>query len=331
MMTVKRNKIMKKELKNAIIPTGSMAATMVAVSGFCYISARVLTKIALDRKPPREYIIGRRLASNKKSRIIKSANDAANALEKSELETVYIKSLDGITLAGHWFCPKHPKRIIIAMHGWRSSWYGDFGPISSFWHDNDCCVLYAEQRAQGNSGGDYIGFGLLERFDCLEWIKWANKNNKGCLPIYLGGISMGASTVLMTADLPLPKNVKGIFADCGYTSPNDIWRHVVKNNMKIPYDIYSPIVNLLCKKKITVGSMEHSCPDALKNCKTPIMFIHGSDDKFVPIEMTYQNYKACSSAKRLFIVPGATHGLCYLFNRKGYEKSMLNFWNDYDS
>ena len=76
--------------------------------------------------------------------------------------------------------------------------------------DNHCNVLYAEQRGQGNSGGEYMGFGLMERHDCLDWVNWVQEHNPQKLPIYLCGISMGASTVLMAGGLELPADVKGI-------------------------------------------------------------------------------------------------------------------------
>jgi len=52
-----------------------------------------------------------------------------------------IAAQDGTALVGHWFCPENAKRIIIAMHGWRSTWSQDFGAIAPFWFDNDCAVL----------------------------------------------------------------------------------------------------------------------------------------------------------------------------------------------
>ncbi len=107
-----------------------------------------------------------------------------------------------------------------------------------------------EQRGQNNSAGDYMGFGMLERYDCLEWIKWVNEQNVEGLPIYLAGVSMGAATVLMTTDLGLPENVHGAIADCGFTSPHAIWKHVVENNLHMPYGIHEKAVNALCKKKI---------------------------------------------------------------------------------
>ena len=58
----------------------------------------------------------------------------------------------------------------------------------------------------------------------------------------------------------------------------------------------------------------------------PVLFIHGSDDCFVPVSMTYENYKACASTKTLFIVPGADHGMSYYTDREGYEKALMRFW-----
>lgn len=318
--------------KNIIISSSITTAGLAALTGFCCLSATCLTKIALDRVLPASINFGKKRISGSR-KVTEFHNQCAKAsetLEKIQHEKVYIKSFDGLKLTGHWFGCDNPQRIIIAMHGWRSGWARDFGVISEFFLKQNCAVLYAEQRGQGESEGDYMSFGLLERFDCLEWIKWACKKSNNKLPVYLCGISMGASTVLMTGGLPLPKNVCGIIADCGFTSPNDIWRHVVKNNLKIPYDIYSPMIDGIVKKKLDMKDGRFSCTTALKNCKTPVLFIHGSDDRFVPVWMTYENFKSCSSPKRLLIVPGATHGLSYLFNQRGYELSCINFWKDYD-
>ena len=71
---------------------------------------------------------------------------------------------------------------------------------------------------------------------------------------------------------------------------------------------------------------EYSAADALKVNRIPVLFIHGSDDRFVPVEMTYENYKSCAAPKRLFIVPGANHGMSYYLDREGYQRNTLEFW-----
>ncbi len=328
---------MKESHKNLLIAVSAVTAVS-AIAAVSHSMTKNLVKVALDRTAPKVMN-----PSKKKTRrslsggselteLRAKVKEAAENLESKNLETVEMfSSYDGERLVGHiWPC-ENAKRIVIAMHGWRSSWSKDFGIIADFWHDNGSTILFAEQRGQGNSGGNYMGFGLLERYDCLDWVHWVNDNGYNEIPIYLGGVSMGASTVLMTAGLTLPENVHGIIADCGFTSPHAIWKHVATDNLHMRYGLRGDIANEMCKKKINIGTKEYSCVDAMKNATVPVLFIHGTDDHFVPIEMTYENYKACAAPKRLLVVPGAEHGLSYLIDKEGYENALKNFWNDFDA
>jgi hypothetical protein len=168
---------------------------------------------------------------------------------------------------------------------------------------------------------------MMERYDCLDWIQWVIQRFGDRLPLFLGGVSMGASTVLMASNLDLPSCVCGIIADCGFTSADAIWRYIVQNNLHLPYE--SVLFNELCRKRIHIGSKDFSTLDALKECHVPVLFIHGTDDHFVPIQMTFENYKACSSPKRLFVVPGADHGMSYYKDKEGYERAVCNFWKEF--
>jgi len=324
---------MKNSTKNILIGSGIAVAGVAAVAGIAHhYTNKYLMKLALDREGPKSAAKdkGEPMMSGDLSETVAAIMDAAKTLEETEHEQVEITAQDGIPLVGHWFYPENAKRIIVAMHGWRSTWSHDFGAIAPFGFENNCAVLFAEQRAQGNSGGEYMGFGLLERYDCIDWINWVNERTDAKLPLYLCGVSMGATTILMTAGFELPQNVKGIVADCAFTSPHAIWKYMVENNLHIPYGLHSKAAKDLCKKRIQVSSDSYSTTEALKNCTVPVLFIHGTDDHFVPIEMTYENYKACSAPKQLFIVPGAEHGMSYLVDKDGYEAAVKRFWNDLD-
>lgn len=322
---------MNRRTRKLILGAGTAAAGAVAFKAAYDITIDKLVDVATSRKTPKimeksaeKSMAGEEQTYKRMPEVLRGREYLKNC-GCEEVETV---SSDGLRLVGHWYCPNEPERVIIAMHGWRSSWIGDFGAVAEFWHNNNCAVLYAEQRGQGNSDGEYIGFGLLERYDCLEWIKWVNERVK--LPVYLAGVSMGASTVLMTAGFELPNNVCGIMADCGFTSPKAIWKYVVENNIHIPYRLYGKAVDDACKRKIQYEADGYSCTEALQKCKVPVLFVHGTDDKFVPVEMTYENYKACASEKRLFIVPGAEHGMSYMVDTAGYQKEVLDFWAEHD-
>lgn len=324
---------MNKNMKNILIGTGIIAGTIATAGAISYKITKRLVGIALDRNGDEiiETQEKKYTESPELKVFIKKREEAAEKLEKSSCETVEITAHDGINLVGHWRDCENAKRIIIAMHGWRSSWTKDFGIIADFLQENGCCVLYVEQRGQNSSGGKYMGFGLTERYDCLDWINWVNQQEFEGLPIYLCGISMGASTVLMTAGFNLPENVHGVIADCGYTSPHAIWKHVVEESLHLHYDeVMSGIAEDICRSKIQIGPKDYSCTDAMRECKVPVLFIHGTDDDFVPVEMTYENYKACIAPKHLLIVPGAGHGMSYILNKEEYERMVKQFWADFD-
>jgi fermentation-respiration switch protein FrsA (DUF1100 family) len=290
-----------------------------------------MVRIALDRKiPPHPIGAERRIAAGCTNKdLLVQLRQAGCRLAVQKHTLIRTKSRDGTLLLGHWFPAENPKRIIIAMHGWRSAWDNDFGIVADFFHENNCSVLYAEQRGQGGSGGECMGFGLTERYDCLDWIHWVNKHTGGNLPIYLCGVSMGASTVLMATDLPLPENVRGVVADCGFTSPVDIWKHVARQ-AHLAYGVCGGPIGRIAKKRLQMAADATSCPQALAKSKIPVLFVHGTDDRFVPIEMTYANFKACAAPKRLFIVPGAEHGMSYLVDPAGYQAAIRDFWHTFD-
>lgn len=292
-----------------------------------------LIKIAVERDEPKSIGIVRKRIDTAGNMVNISAvlRERSLQLEKNAAEEIKIRSRDGETLIGHWHACEEQQRVIIAMHGWRSCWSRDFGSIAPFWHDNGCSVLYAEQRGQNKSSGSYITFGLMERYDCLDWIQWVRERVGEDVPIYLCGISMGASTVLMASELNLPSNVHGIIADCGFTSPHAIWKHVVNNNLHLPYQPHGKVMNDLFLQKFDTDITHFSTLAAMRTNRTPILFVHGAEDHFVPIGMTYQNYMACRAPRRLLVVPGARHGMSYCVDQETYERVTKDFWRDFDS
>ena len=292
--------------------------------------AHALSGLAVNRKFP-AYGKLLNVSGGKKDKNFRARRDAAaQSLAQMPSETVTIRSFDGLELVGHLVRCENPRRLIIAFHGWRSGWARDFCLVAPFWHSHNCDVLYVEQRAQGNSQGDYIGFGLLERKDCLSWAQWADSQDFG-LPIYLSGISMGATTVLMAAGEPLPESVKGIQADCGFTSPKAIWKHVTEQNLHMSVGPLRQVcTDLAFRRKLRQGLSAYSTRTAMEQNTIPVLFVHGTEDRFVPIQMTYDNYLSCAAPRYLVVVPGATHAMSYAVEPETCQRAMLSFWQTYD-
>lgn len=245
-------------------------------------------------------------------------------------EVLEIKSFDGLTLRALWLKCDNAKRTVLCVHGYQSRGTRDFSCVWRYYSSIGCNLLIIDHRACGKSEGEYITFGVKERFDVAAWAKKAAETAPD-LPIFLDGISLGGTTVLLASELPMPENVVGIVADCGFTSPWDICKHVVNHYMKIPAFPSLNIANLYCRAFAGFSLKETSAQRALEKNKYPIFFLHGGKDDFVPTEMSRINFEAARSEKELHIVEEATHGLSYLYEPERCQKAINDFFLRYDN
>lgn len=234
-------------------------------------------------------------------------------------------SEDGLHLKGYLLTREDAKRTVICVHGFHGAGIKDFGAIAKFYYEHQCNVLLFDQRAHGESQGRFICYGVKERYDLLGWIRKVNETVGPDLPIYLDGVSMGGATVLMATELELPSNVVGIVADCGFTSPHDIFVHILKNNVRIPKYPILFFANIICRIRAGVWFKEADTLRALQKNEIPVLFIHGDIDDFVPTEMTEQNYEACKGKKELVLVEGAGHALSYYTDQEGVKQKIMEF------
>ena len=201
-------------------------------------------------------------------------------------DDISIVSFDGLTLWGKYyeFAPGAP--IELMFHGYRGNADRDLcGGVQrcfSLGHS----ALIVDQRACGKSDGNKITFGVLESRDCLSWLDYMVDRFGPEQETILCGISMGAATVTMAAGMPLPANVTSVLADCGYTSAKEIIEKVIKVDMKLPPKLAYPFVKLGAKVFGGFDLEENPPIDAVTNTKIPIIFIHGSNDAFVPCDMS---------------------------------------------
>lgn len=244
-------------------------------------------------------------------------------LQQLPFEQVYIKAYDGTTLAGRYYHNVDNSPLVIQFHGYRGNAVREYSGGFKLAIRAGYNSLVVDQRAHGKSGGHTISFGIRERFDCKAWAEYA-ADRFGDIPIFLSGVSMGAATVLMASNLQLPRNVRGIIADCPYSSPEAIIRKVCRD-MKLPEKIIYPFVALsgLIFGKFRIW--ESSALDSVKHTELPILLIHGDDDRFVPCDMSKEIKKAGKGNIEMITVPKAGHGISYLVDTDMYEKAYLNF------
>lgn len=254
--------------------------------------------------------------------------EGINFIDTSEHTRVYARSFDGLRLAASYYsCGS--KRTVLVFHGYRSCAKRDYSCAVKMYLDMGLNVLLVDQRSHGESEGRLITFGVKERRDVVTWIDYVLEHYGKDTQIFLSGLSMGASTVMMAASLPLPENVKGIVADCGFTSPAEIIAKVAKQSFHVNGKAAVAGLNPLCRIIGGFSLYECSTPKILEECDIPILFIHGKSDDFVPCDMTVENFNAARGKKEICLVEGAGHGLGYLVDREGVTASLRIFFDTY--
>lgn len=249
-------------------------------------------------------------------------------VEAQPKKWVYTASFDGLKLAARLF-DNNSHKVIMLFHGYRSSANRDFSCAVKLYCELGYNILLADERSHGQSEGRLITFGVKERKDVLTWINYYLKYIDKDAEIFLGGMSMGATTVLLAAGLKLPDNVKGIIADCGFTSPVDIMKKVARQAFRFNADFLLPVMDLFCRVFGHFGIYGVSTVESLKKSKLPVLFIHGKNDNFVPCEMSEAAYNSAAGEKYIITVEGADHGMSYLLDSTGVSEKIISFLKKY--
>ncbi|MBR6922617.1 MAG: alpha/beta fold hydrolase [Clostridia bacterium] len=251
--------------------------------------------------------------------------DVIKTAVKIPYEEIGIRSYDGKKLYGRLYLKDPSAPFHIQFNGYRGNGLRDFSGGLQLALESGGNVILTDQRSHGKSEGSVITFGVKERKDVQSWVNYVCETY-GDVPVFLEGISMGAATVLMSADLPM-KNVRGIVADCPYSSPFGIVSLVARrifNSGKIldPCIVFSAFVfghfNILSSSAL----------ESVKATKIPILIIHGNKDNFVPLSMSRDIRDANPDMVTLVEIEGAPHGLSYLTDTEKYKKVLFDFIAD---
>lgn len=239
-------------------------------------------------------------------------------------EEFSIRSFDGLTLRGRYYECEPGAPIELMIHGYHGTAERDMsaGIFRSFSVGHSAFLV--DQRASGYSDGHVISFGINESRDCLQWVDFLVQHFGPDVRIMLAGISMGAATVLIASGQPLPENVIGVLADCGFTSAKEIICEVMKK-LHIPPKVLYPFVRLGARLYGGFDPESLSPIKAVEHCRVPVIFYHGDDDELVPHRMSAENYEACASPKKLVTITGAGHGLSFIREKEGYLQALIAF------
>ena len=239
---------------------------------------------------------------------------------------VSLKSQDNLNLHAAYI-EQNSHIYMIMVHGYRGDGASIISPIKQM-KKAGYNLLIPDLRGHGFSEGDYIGMGWDDREDIIQWIDYLlSKDPHASIILY--GVSMGGATVMDVAGEKLPHQVKAIIEDCGYTSVWDIIKaHIDMNNIESEVALH--MASLVTKIRAGYYLEDVRPIEQVKKSQTPMLFIHGAEDNFVPFAMVNELYNAATCPKEKLVIQGAGHANSCSVNSELYYQTIFHFIEKYE-
>ena len=293
------------------------------------VTVDLIARYSCDRLCPKlpsflsQGLVGKK--AGKKKRFSKS-RARAQELKAAADKRFEILSGDGLKLVAHYYPCENADRIIIALHGWRSTWDYDFNGQYEFLHSQNCSILFTEARAHGESEGRYMYYGKKEYDDLKRWILFVRENISADLPVYLYGMSAGAASAIMVCNDAKGLGIYGVIADSASTSARAAGKMTIKNIHLSPLIFYSQ-VRFDCYLRLKMDDNEFTPEMAIADSQTPILLIYGTKDRLAPPYMAQKLYDLCKAPKQMVEFKNAGHMKSYYTDPEKYQKALLDFFD----
>ena len=240
-------------------------------------------------------------------------------------EDVFIPSEDGLKLHATLFpAPDGANQFVIGIHGFQSHAWSEFAPHIEFYQSIGFGMLLPDDRAHGESEGQYVTMGVKDRRDCISWARYLTGRFGEDTKLLLHGVSMGGATVLSASgEKDLPAQVQGVVSDCGFTSAKESFGCQIESLYHIPPAFPVRVCQWYAKHRMDFDFMEARPIDQVRNTKVPVLFVQGAKDIMVPEFMAHRLCEACGSPKKkLLIVDEANHAESIAYNPEGYHQAI---------
>ncbi len=213
-------------------------------------------------------------------------------------EDVYFPSLDGTRLHG-WFVPASgkPKATIVHFHGNAQNLSAHY-PLVAWLPRHGYNVFTFDYRGYGKSEGDPGREGIhQDARAALDYI--ASRKDTGSPDLIILGQSLGGAVAIVAA-AEKKRNIKAIVIESTFSS----YRNIAGEKARaIPGS--GPVLGSAPSLLATSGYDPIDYVAELS--PIPLLFIHGTDDRVIPIWHSQQLYDKAGEPRQFWVLNGGNH------------------------
>lgn len=237
-------------------------------------------------------------------------------------EEIRIQSPHGYELFGLYVPTEGSQKTIIVVHGITVNHYLSV-KYAGIFRKRGFNVLLVDQRNHGRSGGSNTTFGFYEKYDVKAWVDWVYARQGQEHLVGTHGESLGAATVLQHA--AIDSRIAFIIADCPYADAEDEFAYRLKVEYHLPKFPLVPLASWITKLRTGFAFGDAAAIKTIATVQTPVFFIHGQDDDYIPPQASIDLYEAKQGKKKLYLAPNAGHAEALINNRDEYDHLVGEF------
>jgi pimeloyl-ACP methyl ester carboxylesterase len=252
------------------------------------------------------------------------------ANDPSDSVTVEVSGTDNVKLSGWWLPSRPLENCVMLLHGIKDS-RASSTRFENLFRREGYSILAPDSRAHGASGGEFVTYGLLEKYDAIAWAHWMR--SQGCGKIYGLGESLGASILIQAASL------EPAFSAIAAESPYADLQEVAEYRLDRPFGSFGFITAPFAKLAVNTGMLYARWFDgldfrqvvplqAIARGSTPILLIHGLLDDRTPPSQSLELANA-NPRNSLWLVPNAGHMRAYTIEPLKFCRRVLDWFAEH--
>lgn len=219
-------------------------------------------------------------------------------------ENFEVTTTDGIALFGWRFAPEtenQPRGVLVFVHGKDINRQHFVSAAQRFVKQGFAVVAY-DQRAHGESKGDFITYGVLEAKDLSAVIDVSLARYGRELPVVVVGESLGAAVALQAA--AKDPRIKLVVAGASFSD----LQTVVNDKAPFFLDAKGKQRALeLAQQEARFSIADASPAEAATRIKVPVLLLHGSEDAYLPMKHSLKIYESLAGPRRFVRLEGVGH------------------------
>ena len=207
-----------------------------------------------------------------------------------------------------WIPAENPgDRTLLYLHGSALNIGANITHARRF-HQLGFSVFLISYRGYGKSDGTFPTEAQVYADAQAAWTYLIEQKGIDPKAIFIYGHSLGGAVAIQLAiDNPA---AGGLIVEAAFTSIADMARRIPK------YRIF-PLELIVHERFDSIEKVGRLQP--------PVLYIHGTDDKLVPSEMSSELYKRTASSKQLKFIPGGGHNNSASVGGDEYLQAVKNF------